>query len=207
MTCRPAGGRGRGRAPRRARRRPQHALVALLLQGRHGKARGADQRAVEEGAERRALVEPRRDLAQAARRLLLEGRREGAGVQGQRLEPARLERRRIGSAKQPRLHHARLRLRAKDHVGRGDSSGLCERRHGGLIPSRSACQGRGGLDHGRRSLTARRLIGDRLESGPKEAGPGRSGSSGREAARAAQRRRRRRLGVVRPVETKAIMAH
>ena len=69
------------------------------MQGRQREARRADQRAVEERAERRALAEPRRDLVQAARRLLLEGGRESARVEAQRLEPARLERRRIGSAK------------------------------------------------------------------------------------------------------------
>jgi hypothetical protein len=78
---------------------PQQALVAFLLRRRHGKARRADQRAVDERAERRAPAEPRRDLFEAACRLLLEGRRESAGIEGQRLEPARLERRRIGSAK------------------------------------------------------------------------------------------------------------
>jgi hypothetical protein len=78
---------------------PQHALVAFVLQRRHREAGRADQRAVEERAERGALLEPVGHLRQAAADLLLEGGREGARVDAQRLQPAGLEGGRVGAAK------------------------------------------------------------------------------------------------------------
>jgi hypothetical protein len=73
--------------------------VAFFLQRRQSEARRADQRAFDEGAEGGTLLEPERDLVEAAAGLLVERCREGARVVAQRLQPARLEGRRIGAAK------------------------------------------------------------------------------------------------------------